>query len=131
MSADLKAFIKQCVYCQVNMPSHPKELLIPTPSPAYPFQQVACNYFEVKGHSYLVYTNRYSGWATSFHFTPSSSTSVELIKCLRKLFSDMGIPEELACDGGKNLTSYEMKEFLKTWGIKLRMSSAHYPQSNR
>ena len=88
MSTDLKTFIELCVYCQVNMPSHPKEPLIPTPSPAYPFQQVACNYFEVKGHSYLVYTNRYSGWATTFHFTPSSSTSVELIKCLRKLFSD-------------------------------------------
>ena len=43
---------------------------------------------------------------------------------------DMGMPKELACDGGKNLTSYEVKTFLDKWGIKLRMSSAHYPQSN-
>ena len=43
---------------------------------------------------------------------------------------DMRLPEELACDGGKNLTSYEMKAFMGKWGIKLRMSSAHYLQSN-
>ena len=43
---------------------------------------------------------------------------------------DMGMPEKLACDGGKKLTSYEMKAFLFKWGIKLRMSSAHYLQSN-
>ena len=62
------------MYCQVNMPSHPKEPLIPTPSPTYSFQQVAYDYFEVKGHSYLVYADRYLGWATTFHFTPSMST---------------------------------------------------------
>ena len=37
MTVDLKAFIEQCMYCQVNMPSHPKEPLIPTPAPAYPY----------------------------------------------------------------------------------------------
>ena len=40
------------------------------------------------------------------------------------------MPEELSCDGGKNLTSYEVREFLKTWGVELRISSAQYPQSN-
>ena len=39
MTSDLKSFIEQCVHCQVNMPSHPKEPLIPTESPVYPFQR--------------------------------------------------------------------------------------------
>ena len=40
------------------------------------------------------------------------------------------MPEELSCDGGKNLTSYEVREWLKGWGVRLRIFSAHYPQSN-
>ena len=45
MTSDLKFFIEQCVYCQVNMPSHPKEPLIPSEPPIYPFQKVAADFF--------------------------------------------------------------------------------------
>ena len=41
------------------------------------------------------------------------STSAELIKVLRLEFAEMGVPEELSCDRGTNLTSYEMKNWLK------------------
>ena len=30
MVSDLKSFMEQCMFCQVNMPSHPKEPLVPT-----------------------------------------------------------------------------------------------------
>ncbi|XP_045127589.1 uncharacterized protein LOC123514057 [Portunus trituberculatus] len=33
-------------------------------------------------------------------------------------------------DGGPNLASEEMSEFLKKWGVIARLSSAQYPQSN-
>ena len=62
MAAELKIFIDQCVHCQVNMPSHAREPLVPTKAPVYPFQMVACDYFEVDQHSYMVYVDRYSGW---------------------------------------------------------------------
>ena len=64
------------------------------------------------------------------HFPPGKSTSAEQIKVLSQEFGDMGVPKELSCDGGKNLASYEVREWLKGWGVKLRVSSAHYPQSN-
>merc|ERR1712082_451586 len=35
MASDLKEFIDQCVQCQIGMPSHPKEPLVPSP----PFQK--------------------------------------------------------------------------------------------
>ena len=54
MASDLKSFMEQCMFCQVNMPSHPKEPLVPTEVPEYLFQMVAADYFEVKNHSYLV-----------------------------------------------------------------------------
>ncbi|KAG0723273.1 hypothetical protein GWK47_042967 [Chionoecetes opilio] len=48
----------------------------------------------------------------------------------RRWFKRFGIPEELSCDGGTNLTSQESRGFLDTWRVRLRVSSAHYPQSN-
>merc|ERR1712239_43108 len=103
---------------------------IPSPSPDYPFQQVAADFFDVKGHAYLVYVDRYSGWNDTPYYPPNHATTAEVIKSLRNLFADFGVPEEFSCDGGTNLTSEEMKNFLKSWGVKLRVSSAHYPQSN-
>ena len=113
MAAKLKTFIDQCVHCQVNMPSHVREPLVPTKAPVYPVQMVACDYFEVAQHSYMVYVDRYSGWNRTCHFPPGKSTSTELIRCLRVEFGAMGVPEELSCDGGKNLTSHEVREWLK------------------
>ena len=58
------------------------------------------------------------------------STSANLISALRTQFEAMGVPEELSCDRGTNLTSSEITTWLKGWGVKLRTSSARYPQSN-
>ena len=40
------------------------------------------------------------------------------------------VPEEIASDGGPQFKSSEFKNFLKSWGIRHRLSSAEYPQSN-
>ena len=130
MTSDLKFFIEQCVYCQVNMPSHPKELLILSDPTAYPFQQVAADYFEVKNHSYLVYVGIYLSWNRTAHFPPGKSTSAEQIKVLRQEFGAFGVPEEFSCDGGENLTSCKVRKSLKSWWVEWRISSAHYPQSH-
>ena len=91
---------------------------------------VAADYFEVEGHHYLVYVDRYSRWNKVTWFPPGKSTSAELIKTLREEFGDFGVPEELSCDRGTNLTSHEMKTFFKGWGVRVRESSARYPNSN-
>ena len=101
---------------QVHMPSHPKEPLLPTECPIYPFQKVCADYFEVKDHHYLVYVDRYSGWNRTFWFPQGGSTSTNLISALRTQFEDMGVPEELACDRGSNLTSSEITTWLRGWG---------------
>ena len=58
------------------------------------------------------------------------SKAMTLIKTLRNLFAQMGVPEEMATDGGPSFTCYETKQFFRQWGIRHRLSSAHYPQSN-
>ena len=130
MTEDLKSYIKQCVHCQIHMPSHQKEPLMPTEAPIYPFQKVAADFFEVKNYHYLVYVDRYSGWNRTAYFKPGRATSREVIKVLRKEFASMGMPDEMSCDRGTNLTSSEITTWLKGWGVKIRDSSARYPQSN-
>ena len=58
---------------------------------------------------------------------PSGATSNKIMSQLRFCFSRWGAPEQISTDGG---TNEDMTEFFKRWGATVRLSSAHYPQSN-
>lgn len=130
MGNELRSYIEQCNFCQVNRPSLQKEPLTQSPAPEYPFQHVAADYFEVAGHHYLVYVDRYSGWPEVAHFPPGHNTTGDLIKRVRQWFMDTGAPEEFSCDEGSTLVSGGFRQFLTDWGCKIRTSSARYAQSN-
>ena len=55
---------------------------------------------------------------------------VTLIKTPRSLFAKMGVPVKLTTVGGPSFTAYDFGRYCKQWGIKHRLESAHYPQSN-
>ena len=120
---------RQCAVCNTHAPSSPAETLLPTPSPQYPFQQVVADLFQLDGHTYIAFADRLSGWLEVEHLS-GDATSARLITVFRRWFRRFGIPEELSCDGGTNLTSQESRGFFNTWRVQLRVSSAHYPQSN-
>ena len=65
------------------------------------------------------------GWMELYKIDEKTMT---LIKTLRNLFAQMWVPEEVGTDGGP--ASLEARQFFKQWGIRHRLSSAHYPQSN-
>ena len=48
----------------------------------------------------------------------------------RSWFIRFGVPEEIGTDGGPPFDSHMYLSFLKTWGVKRRLSSAYYPQGN-
>ena len=129
MDASIKQYKETCSYCLTNAPSQPKEPLILSPSPEYPFQQICMDYFEINRHSYLVTVDRFSGWPCIYHF-PGQATSRLLIKTCRDLFIAYGVPEEVGSDGGPQFKAEVFKDFLQNWGIHHRKSSADYPQSN-
>ena len=54
----------------------------------------------------------------------------ELVRLLRMHCETFGVPEELASDRGSTYTSNRTQEFLKTWGIRHRLSSAYTPHGN-
>ena len=46
------------------------------------------------------------------------------------IISRIGVPEELSSDGGPEFSSMEAMDFYARWGIRHRLSSAYFPQSN-
>ena len=95
--------------------------------PEYPFQLAVTDYFDVAAVNYLIIADRFTGWPEIFRQNGKTMTSVK--KC-RNFFSQFGVPEEIASDGGGPFSSHEWRCFLRQWGIHQRKSSANYPQSN-
>ncbi|KAK8388631.1 hypothetical protein O3P69_020543 [Scylla paramamosain] len=95
----------------------------------YPFQCTVTDLFQLEGNTYLVYADRLTGWLEIGHL-PSSASSSKLMAHFRRFFARWGAPEEVSTDGGTNLVSEEMQDFFRRWGVRVRVSSAHYPQSN-
>ena len=118
----------QCMQCNENAPSQPREHLIPAPEPEIPFQQTVMDLCEIEGNTFLVYADRYTGWVEGTSL--KNSTFKTIRKCLLTWFSTFGVPEEIATDGGPPFNSYDFDAFLNKWNVRRRLSSAHYPQSN-
>ena len=60
----------------------------------------------------------------------AGSGSKGLCETLRKVFATFGVPEEISSDGGPEFTARETENFLNRWGVRHRLSSAYFPQSN-
>ena len=98
------------------------------PHPKYPFQLVSSDYFTLQGHNFIVMVDRYSNWPVVCKC--KTETSKELISALREFFCTHGVPIELATDGGTNYIACNTQDFLQTWGVTHRVSSAYNPHSN-
>ena len=129
MENDLRNKRYKCYRCNEIAPSQPKEPLLLAPAPDYPFQQIATDYFEIAKHSYLSIVDRFSGWIIVYHFSEHARSDKLIEKC-RKVFEAYGVAEEISSDGGPQFVAQQFKKFLEDWGVRHRISSAHYPQSN-
>ena len=128
LDAAIRLYRAQCRTCNERAPSQTAEPMVFTPDPETPFQQVVMDLFSLKGHQFLVYADRLSGW---IEIVKPKSTSFGGIKpALLKWFSTFGVPEEISSDGGPPFNGAEFRTFMQEWDIRHRQSSAHYPQSN-
>ena len=127
---DIATTILSCNSCQEGRPSQRKEPMATEPPPSMIFEDVSCDFFSYGGHEYLVYVDRYSGWPVLFHFQHGNTKTRHLIHCLRKCFSDLGVPKRLRSDGGPQFASRELRIFLEKFGVNHVRSTPHFPQSN-
>jgi len=128
LDSDISLKRKQCQSCNENAPSQAAESLVMTPTPDSPFEKKVTDLCEINGYSYLVYADRYSGWAEVTKLKCSKFDTVQ--RHLMSWFTTFGIPDEISSDGGPPFNSSKYDNFCKSWGIKKRLSSAHYSQSN-
>ena len=130
MAADVRQVRQQCHTNDEIAPSQQKGIPTTPDSPVYPFQQICADHFTLRGWVYLVIVDRFSGWPLVTYCGTSSGSSKKVIEVLRDHFGRYGVPEELATDGALNFTGYEVESFLEKFGVKHRVSSAMFPQSN-
>ena len=74
----------------------------------------------------MTIVDRYSNWPIKKAVGGASG----LVKSLREEFITYGIPDELSSDGGPEFIASEAQQFLKSWGVKHRLSSVSFPHSN-
>ena len=127
---DLERVRDSCTYCnkvaptQAALPPH-KPI-----SPDYPFQMIVMDYCNIKGKSWLIIADRFTGWVSTFYFH-REAVSTDLIKIVKEYFSTVGVAEHISTDEGNQFVSTRFENFLKSWGtIHHRVSSAYNAHSN-
>ena len=130
LNADLRNTRYNCRYCNEISPSQPREPLILTPQPSYPFQHICADFFHVAGDTYISVVDRFSGWPIIHCYGRQHVTAERLIELCRAVFATYGVPESISTDGGPQFASIAFKQFLLTWNVAHRISSPEYAQSN-
>ena len=132
MTNDIRSTRERCRDCNRNAPSQAATPPLPSPPPSTPFEAVFADFFTHGGSHYLVAGDRLSGWVEIFSSPVSTNLAgaAGLVRHLRSFFATFGVPEELSSDGGPEFTAGQTEAFLRLWGVRLRLSSAYFPQSN-
>ena len=106
----------------------PKEPMLVSTLPSYPWEKVASDLFELKKGNYLLVVDYFSRYVEVMKL--NSTTSSSIVKGLKSIFARHGIPAVLVSDNGPQYDSRELKEFAESYGFHHITSSPHYPQSN-
>ena len=130
MDASLRNHRESCSTCIRVAPSQPREPLVLTQTPDWPFQMIVMDLFFVEQHTYMVCADRFTGWLILFHFPPGKANAESLMSISRSLFHTYGVPEDLSIDGGPPFQAQRFLDFLKDWDVHVRLSSVGYAQSN-
>jgi hypothetical protein len=132
-------YIQSCVECQKDkMACHVKyRLLQPFELPYAPWQSIAMDVITDLPESsrcdqLWVVVHRFTKMA---HFIPlqkDGKTTADVAKIFaREIWKLHGLPTDIVSDRDTRFTSTTWKAFIGTLGIKPRMSTAFYPQTDR
>ena len=130
MFKDLEVARNSCAYCNKSSPSQaalPPHVLI---SPDFPFQMVVMDYCSIKGKTWLICADRFTGWVSTYYY-PREATATDLVKTIKEYFTTFGVAEHISSDSGSQFVSQQFQSFLKAWGADChKVSSSYNPHSN-
>lgn len=102
--------------------------MLPTELPTYPWQTVGSDLFELYGNHYLLVVDYFSRYPEIVRVSPTTSQNV--IKALKSVFSRHGIPEVQRSDNGPQYSIGELHDFATSYGFTHVTSSPKFPHSN-
>ena len=141
MRNDCEQHVKQCIRCQRGKPRRhkPYGTLMPLPVPDGPWQWVTMDFITdlpkskflgMEYDSILVVVDRFTKMA---HFVPSRKDvrADELAQVfIHEVIRHHGVPDAITSDRGSTFNSNYWRTFCSYLNTKLRMSTAHHPQTD-
>ena len=129
INSDIDNLIKACTTCQRHMPSQAAEPLLQHEVPSRPWSVLGTDLFEEDGKHYLIIADYYSK-TPIIRLLPTPSPSSVVVKLLKEIFSEYGIPDKVVSDNGPHFDSEAFRMFAKSWGFDHTTSSPRRPQGN-
>ena len=129
MDVELESKVKTCGACQANQKSPPQAPLHPWEWPSKPWSRLHIDFAgPFLGRTFLIVVDAHSKW---LEVTPVSSTSSQqVVRVLRNLFSTHGLPDVIVSDNGTAFTCVEFETFMKRNGIRHVRCAPYHPSSN-
>ena len=125
---DIEHVVRGCAACQRHQASLPKEPILNHPIPPRPWHTVAMDLFTWEQNTYLLVADMYSRFPIVRRLT--SLTADSIIRHLRAIFDEHGIPDKVVSDNGPQFSATSFAQFAKLYGFRHTTSSPYYPQSN-
>ena len=128
ISEDIKVTYHRCDICAKIARTQQKETLQSVETPQTRWEQLGLDIFSLKNRHYLLAVDYFGLFpiVRKLH----SLQSVTVIKHLKEIFTEIGVPRCVVSDGGTQFTSQEFKDFTKMWDIQHRVTSPTNAQSN-
>ncbi|XP_059062664.1 uncharacterized protein K02A2.6-like [Achroia grisella] len=128
LNSQLEDYIGKCQACLTYKNQNSKETMIPHDIPNRAWSKIGTDIFHLKGNIYLIIIDYYSKYIEVIQL--QNSTSDEVIKQLKIVFSRQGIPDIVMSDNGPEYNSHAFQIFARQWCFSHITSSPCYPQSN-
>ena len=127
ISLQIEEMVRTCHAC-IKEKKNRAEPLIPTPLPERPWQKIGMDLCELRGKKYLIVVDYFSRYIEVADM--GKTTSPDIIKSLKEIFSRNGIPEIMHSDNGTQFTSAIFCQFAKNFSIHHTTSSPKFAQAN-
>ena len=120
--------VQNCDGCQRDRHRIPREPLISSAIPKYPWQIVSADILHHEGNDYQVIVDHYSFYWEITRLPNLSAKSV--ITALWKVFQRYGCPETFRSDNAMQYNNDELQRLFRHYDITHTTSSLLYAQSN-
>ena len=129
MDRDIAALVKRCDEC-CKSKNYSKKIPTSWPEETQKWSRVHIDLAGPLdgGHMALVLVDAFSRWP-EVHLM-SSTTATEVMKRLRRTFSQEGVPNTLVSDNGPQFACEEMEKWLSHIGCKHILTPPYHPRSN-